>query len=50
MLDQVRQLFEITPDFDLDVMSPGQDLYSLTADVLLGRQCRPLDGVPSPEE
>jgi UDP-N-acetylglucosamine 2-epimerase (non-hydrolysing) len=35
MLDQVLQLFEITPDFDLDVMRPGQDLYSLTADVLL---------------
>ena len=35
MLDQVLQLFAITPDFDLDIMRPGQDLYSLTADVLL---------------
>jgi len=35
MLDQVLDLFGIRPDFDLDVMRPGQDLYSLTADVLL---------------
>ena len=36
MLDQVLDLFEITPDFDLDIMSPGQDLYDVTARVLLG--------------
>lgn len=35
MLDQVLDLFAIRPDFDLDIMRPGQDLYSLTADVLL---------------
>jgi UDP-N-acetylglucosamine 2-epimerase (non-hydrolysing) len=36
MLDQVLQLFEIKPDHDLDVMRPGQDLYELTANVLMG--------------
>jgi UDP-N-acetylglucosamine 2-epimerase (non-hydrolysing) len=35
MLDQVLELFRITPDYDLDVMRPGQDLFSITADVLL---------------
>jgi len=36
MLDQVLNLFEITPDFDLDVMKPGQDLYEVTSNILLG--------------
>ncbi|GGD36026.1 non-hydrolyzing UDP-N-acetylglucosamine 2-epimerase [Sinisalibacter lacisalsi] len=36
MLDQVTGLFGITPDYDLDVMRPGQDLYGLTSDILLG--------------
>lgn len=36
MLDQVLTFFDITPDFDLDVMKPGQDLYDITANVLLG--------------
>jgi len=27
MLDRVLYLFEITPDYDLDIMKPGQDLY-----------------------
>jgi len=36
MLDQVLELFEITPDYDLDIMKPGQDLYDVTANVLLG--------------
>ena len=36
MLDQVLELFEITPDFDLNIMKPGQDLYDVTANVLLG--------------
>jgi len=36
MLDQVLELFEITPDYDLDIMKPGQDLYDITANVLLG--------------
>lgn len=35
MLDQVLELFEITPDHDLDLMRPGQDLYSVTSDILL---------------
>jgi len=36
MLDQVLELFEITPDYDLDIMKPGQDLYDVTSSVLLG--------------
>jgi len=34
MLDQVLDFFEITPDYDLDLMKPGQNLYSLTADII----------------
>jgi len=34
MLDQVLSFFEITPDYDLDLMKPNQDLYSLTADII----------------
>jgi len=36
MLDQVLDLFEIAPDYDLDIMKSGQDLYDVTANVLLG--------------
>lgn len=36
MLDQVLQIFEIVPDYDLDVMQAGQDLYDVTSKVLLG--------------
>jgi UDP-N-acetylglucosamine 2-epimerase (non-hydrolysing) len=36
MLDQVLALFEIKPDYDLDLMQPGQGLYELTTNVLLG--------------
>ena len=36
MLDQVLHLFEITPDYDLNIMKPGQDLYDVTSRVLLG--------------
>jgi UDP-N-acetylglucosamine 2-epimerase (non-hydrolysing) len=36
MLDQVLDLFEITPDFDLDIMQPDQDLFDVTSKVLLG--------------
>ena len=34
MLDQVLGLFEISPDHDLNIMRPGQDLYSITSDIL----------------
>lgn len=34
MLDQVLELFDVTPDFDLDIMQPGQSLESLTARIL----------------
>ena len=36
MLDQVLELFEITPDYDLNLMRSGQDLYDITSGVLLG--------------
>ena len=36
MLDQVLELFEIVPDYDLDIMKPEQDLYDVTSNVLLG--------------
>ncbi len=36
MLDQVLDLFEITPDYDLNIMTPGQDLYDISTKVLLG--------------
>jgi UDP-N-acetylglucosamine 2-epimerase (non-hydrolysing) len=36
MLDQVLDLFEITPDHDLNIMKDGQDLYDITSRVLLG--------------
>lgn len=36
MLDQVLDLFDITPDYDLNLMKPGQDLYDITTNVLLG--------------
>ncbi len=35
MLDQVLHLFEIVPEYDLDLMRPGQDLFDITANVLL---------------
>lgn len=46
MLDQVLDIFSITPDYDLNIMKQGQDLYDVTARVLLGmrdvlRQARP---------
>lgn len=36
MLDQVLNLFEIVPDYDLNIMKAGQDLYDVTARVLVG--------------
>ena len=36
MLDQVLKVFEITPDIDLNLMKPGQDLFDVTASVLTG--------------
>jgi UDP-N-acetylglucosamine 2-epimerase (non-hydrolysing) len=34
MLDQVLELFEINPDYDLDIMQPNQGLYEITANIL----------------
>jgi UDP-N-acetylglucosamine 2-epimerase (non-hydrolysing) len=36
MLDQVLSFFDITPDYDLDLMKPNQNLYSLTGDIING--------------
>lgn len=36
MLDQVLELFDITPDYDLNIMKQGQDLYDVTSRVLIG--------------
>lgn len=36
MLDQVLKVFHITPDYDLNIMKQGQDLYDVTARVLMG--------------
>jgi len=36
MLDQVIELFEFTPDYDLDIMQPGQDLFDITCNVMSG--------------
>jgi len=36
MLDQVLHIFDITPDYDLNIMKRGQDLYDVTSRVLLG--------------
>lgn len=46
MLDQVLHLFDITPDYDLNIMKPGQDLYDVTSRILTGmrdvlKECRP---------
>lgn len=40
MLDQVLRLFDIIPDYDLDIMKPGQSLFDVTTKVLMG--LRPL--------
>lgn len=36
MLDQVLSIFDIRPDYDLNIMKQGQDLYDVTSKVLLG--------------
>lgn len=36
MLDQVLKIFDITPDYDLNIMKKGQDLYDVTSRVLTG--------------
>lgn len=36
MLDQVLRIFEVSPDYDMDIMRAGQDLYDVTARVLVG--------------
>lgn len=46
MLDQVLKLFEITPDYDLNIMIPGQDLYDVTSRVLTGMRSVLLEAKP----
>ena len=46
MLDQVLRVFDVRPDYDLNIMRQGQDLYDVTSRVLLGmrdvlRECTP---------
>ena len=46
MLDQVLRIFEVVPDFDLNIMKHGQDLYDVTTRVLIGmrdvyKECKP---------
>ena len=36
MLDQVLNLFDIKPDYDLDIMKPGQNLFDITSNILFG--------------
>ena len=36
MLDQVLELFEVKPDYDLNIMKPDQDLYDISSSILLG--------------
>lgn len=36
MLDQVLKIFDIVPDYDLNIMQQGQDLYDVTSRVILG--------------
>ncbi len=36
MLDQVLDIFEIKPDYDLNIMQPGQDLYDVSSHILIG--------------
>lgn len=36
MLDQVLNIFDVTPDYDLNIMKQGQDLYDVTSRVLVG--------------
>ncbi|MDR1553825.1 MAG: UDP-N-acetylglucosamine 2-epimerase, partial [Prevotellaceae bacterium] len=36
MLDQVLDFFDITPDYDMNLMRPGQNLFQLTADIVTG--------------
>ena len=38
MLDQVLEFFEIVPDYDLNLMKPGQNLYGLTANIITNLQ------------
>lgn len=38
MLDQILRFFEITPDFDLDIMRPGQSLFDVTISALKGME------------
>ncbi|WP_121628870.1 non-hydrolyzing UDP-N-acetylglucosamine 2-epimerase [Poseidonibacter antarcticus] len=46
MLDQVLEIFEIVPEYDLDLMKQGQDLYDITSNVLLGMKDVLSDFIP----
>jgi len=46
MLDQVLEIFGIKPDYDLDLMRPNQDLYDISARILIGMKPVLLDFKP----
>ena len=46
MLDQVLKIFEIAPDYDLNIMKQGQDLYDITARVLTGMRNVLMEAAP----
>lgn len=47
MLDQILDLFEIRPDYDLNIMKPGQDLFDVTCNVMQG--LKPILGKEKPD-
>ena len=47
MLDQVLHIFDIHPDYDLNIMKQGQDLYDVTARVLTGMREVLQDAAPT---
>ena len=53
MLDQVLRIFDVKPDYDLNIMKQGQDLHDVTARVLMGmrdvfKECKPRTRKQSP--
>ena len=46
LLDQVTELFDIHPDYDLNLMKSNQDLYDITSDIILGMRDVLLDCKP----
>ena len=47
MLDQVLEIFDIVPDYDLNIMNPTQDLFDVTSNVILGMRSVLNDFMPN---